>query len=178
MLVAVIACCVIACGPTAEPVGPPWARHVRQADGTGFVLGRNFDQPAVLVFWIVRKAYPLFWVVQEKLDGLNTVLQENLAGLSLESPNRIIRWDLTKNLNRLLSTPQAFDLVFLDPPYNKNLIIPALDHLRLSQSLENGARIIVEHSQLEPVEPDRTAFEMVDQRRYGKTLVSFLNYVV
>jgi len=36
---------------------------------------------AVLVFWIVRKAYPLFWVVQEKLDGLNTVLQENLAGV-------------------------------------------------------------------------------------------------
>ena len=73
---------------------------------------------------------------------------------------------------------KQFDLVFLDPPYNKNLIIPALDHLRLSQSLENGARIIVEHSQLEPVEPDRPAFEMVDQRRYGKTLVSFLNYVI
>jgi len=74
--------------------------------------------------------------------------------------------------------PRAFDLVFLDPPYNKNLIIPALDHLHLSQSLENGARIIVEHSQLEPVEPDRLPLEIVDQRRYGKTLVSFLNYVV
>ena len=74
--------------------------------------------------------------------------------------------------------PQAFDLVFLDPPYNKNLIIPALDHLHLSQSLEKGARIIVEHSQKEPVEPDRLPFEIDDQRRYGKTLVSFFNYVV
>ena len=107
-----------------------------------------------------------------------SVLQENLAGLSLESPNRVIRWDLTKNLNCLLSMPQAFDLVFLDPPYNKNLIIPVLNHLRISQSLANSARIIVEHSQREPFEPDRLAFEFVDQRRYGKTLVSFLNYVV
>lgn len=107
-----------------------------------------------------------------------SVLGENLADLSLESPNRAIRWDLTHNLNCLLSMPQAFDLVFLDPPYNKNLIIPALDHLHLSQSLENGARIIVEHSQLEPVEPGRLPFEVVDQRRYGKTLVSFFNYVV
>ena len=74
--------------------------------------------------------------------------------------------------------PQAFDLVFLDPPYNKNLIIPALDYLHLSQSLDNGARIIIEHSQLEPVEPGRPPFERVDQRRYGKTLVSFFNYVV
>jgi 16S rRNA (guanine966-N2)-methyltransferase len=107
-----------------------------------------------------------------------TVLRDNLADLSLESPNRVIRWDLTNNLNCLLSMPQAFDLVFLDPPYNKNLIIPALDHLHLSQSLENGSRIIVEHSQMEPVEPDRLPFEIDDQRRYGKTLVSFLNYVV
>jgi 16S rRNA (guanine966-N2)-methyltransferase len=107
-----------------------------------------------------------------------SVLRENLANLSLESPNRVIRWDLTKNLNCLLSMPQAFNLVFLDPPYNKNLSIPALDHLHLSQSLENGARIIVEHSQLEPVEPDGLPFEMVSQRRYGKTLVSFFNYVV
>ena len=74
--------------------------------------------------------------------------------------------------------PRAFDLVFLDPPYNKNLIIPALDNLHLSQALENGARIIVEHSQLEPVDPDRLPFEIVDQRRYVKTLVSFFNYVV
>ena len=107
-----------------------------------------------------------------------SVLGENLADLSLENPNRVIRWDLTHNLNCLLSMPRAFDLVFLDPPYNKNLIIPALDHLHLSQSLENGARIIVEHSQLEPVEPGRLPFEVVDQRRYGKTLVSFFNYVV
>ena len=74
--------------------------------------------------------------------------------------------------------PWAFDLVFLDPPYNKNLIIPALDHLHRSQSMEDGARIIVEHSQLEPVEPDALPFEIVDRRRYGKTLVTFLNYVV
>jgi tRNA G10 N-methylase Trm11 len=70
-----------------------------------------------------------------------SVLGENLADLCLESPNRVIRWDLTQNLNCLLSMPQAFDLVFLDPPYNKNLIIPALDYLHLSQSLDNGARL-------------------------------------
>ena len=34
-----------------------------------------------LVVWVVRKAYPMFAVVQRKLDNLNTVLQENLAGV-------------------------------------------------------------------------------------------------
>lgn len=74
--------------------------------------------------------------------------------------------------------PQAFDLVFMDPPYNRNLIAPTLSHLHSSRSLENGARIVVEHSRQEPVETDLVAFEFADRRRYGKTLVSFLNYVV
>jgi ATP-binding cassette subfamily B multidrug efflux pump len=39
--------------------------------------------PVVLVAlsWIVKKAYPLFSRVQARLDGINTVLQENLAGV-------------------------------------------------------------------------------------------------
>jgi ATP-binding cassette subfamily B protein len=35
----------------------------------------------VAVVWIVNKATPLFTVVQEKLDALNQVMQENLAGV-------------------------------------------------------------------------------------------------
>jgi 16S rRNA (guanine966-N2)-methyltransferase len=106
------------------------------------------------------------------------VLRENLAELALEeNPTRVIRWDLSRNLNCLHSLSLTFNLIFMDPPYNKNLIAPALEHLHASHSLENGARIIVEHSPREPVAPDRLPFEIVDRRRYGKTLVSFLNYV-
>ncbi len=36
---------------------------------------------ALFVIWFARKAQPMFAVVQEKLDRLNTVLQENLAGV-------------------------------------------------------------------------------------------------
>ncbi len=38
-----------------------------------FVLG--------VLLWAINKAYPLFTQVQRKLDSLNTVLQENLAGV-------------------------------------------------------------------------------------------------
>lgn len=107
-----------------------------------------------------------------------SVLQANLADLALEVPTSVIRWDLTHNLNCLRSMPRAFDLVFMDPPYNRNLIAPTLNHLHSSRSLENGARIVVEHSRQEPVETDLVAFEFADRRRYGKALVSFLNYVV
>jgi len=106
------------------------------------------------------------------------VLRENLDSLPLESPTRVIRWDLTRNLNCLHSLSFTFNLIFMDPPYNKKLIAPALLHLHASHALENSARIIVEHSHREPVPPERLPFEIVDRRRYGKTLVSFLNHVV
>ena len=31
--------------------------------------------------WVIKRAYPLFGEVQRRLDGLNTVVQENLAGV-------------------------------------------------------------------------------------------------
>jgi ATP-binding cassette, subfamily B, multidrug efflux pump len=36
---------------------------------------------AVLIVWVIRKAYPMFSSMQQKLDDLNSVLQENLAGV-------------------------------------------------------------------------------------------------
>jgi ATP-binding cassette subfamily B protein len=35
----------------------------------------------ILLSWVIRKAYPLFSQVQGRLDDLNTVMQENLAGV-------------------------------------------------------------------------------------------------
>ena len=35
----------------------------------------------VLLIWVLRRAYPLFGEVQNRLDRLNTVIQENLAGV-------------------------------------------------------------------------------------------------
>lgn len=34
-----------------------------------------------LLIWVIGKTYPLFGEVQHRLDGVNTVLQENLAGV-------------------------------------------------------------------------------------------------
>jgi len=106
------------------------------------------------------------------------VLQANIKSLCLEGQTQIIRWDLIKNLNCLNSSSLSFDLVFMDPPYLKHMIEPSLRNLHRSQSLVSGARVIVEHSRREPVLARRLPFEIVDQRKYGKTLVTFLDYVV
>ena len=123
-----------------------------------------------------RKADAAVFIESDK-DAV-AVLQSNIKSLGLEGQTRIIRWDLIKNLNCLNSLSHPLDLVFMDPPYLKNMIAPTLRNLHLSQSLVHGARIIVEHSRREPVLVGQLPFEITDQRKYGKTLVTFLNYVV
>jgi 16S rRNA (guanine966-N2)-methyltransferase len=58
------------------------------------------------------------------------------------------------------------------------MIQPTLSNLDLSQCLAKGARLVVEHSTHEAIPENGHAFKITDQRRYGKTLVSFLIYMV
>jgi 16S rRNA (guanine966-N2)-methyltransferase len=123
-----------------------------------------------------RKAESAFFIDRDN-DSIS-VLKSNIKSLSLENQAKIIQWDLIKNLNCLHNFKITFDLVFMDPPYNMRMIDPALQNLHLSQSLVNGARIVVEHYHRESILTDQLPFDIASQRKYGKTLVTFLDYVI
>ncbi|MGB3305260.1 MAG: ABC transporter ATP-binding protein [Thermomicrobiales bacterium] len=55
-----------------------------------------------IVMWVFRKAFPLFKRVQKKLDGLNSLMQENLAGVRVvrafaRSPHEVKRFSTANN---------------------------------------------------------------------------------
>ena len=110
--------------------------------------------------------------------GALSVLRRNIDSCMLDQKANIVKWNIKQNLNCIKSKKQHFDLIFLDPPYDKNLIKPTLFNLDKSYSLKKGACIVVEHSLFESIPTDLFVFDLVDQRKYGKTLVSFLNYVI
>jgi 16S rRNA (guanine966-N2)-methyltransferase len=107
-----------------------------------------------------------------------SVIRRNITSCSFEKQAQIIKWDIKNNLNCFKAVGQTFDLVFMDPPYNRGMIKPALFNLEQTGSLKKGARIVVEHSPFEPISDRVFMFEIEDQRKYGKTLVSFLTFVI
>lgn len=107
-----------------------------------------------------------------------SVLRRNVDGVGLESRATLIKWDILKNLDCLRALTARANLVFMDPPYARHMIEPALSNLHTCGCLEANARIIVEHSPRESVPEDELPFHLVDQRSYGKTLVSFLGYML
>lgn len=106
------------------------------------------------------------------------VLRRNIQACCLEEKTKTVQWDVKKNLSCLEAIAPAFNLVFMDPPYNKNLILPSLTNLLACQCLAKEACIIIEHARKESIPANQTLLQLTDQRRYGKTLVSFLAFML
>jgi 16S rRNA (guanine966-N2)-methyltransferase len=119
-----------------------------------------------------REAASAVFVDQSKA-AIAAILR-NIRNFGIENQTRIIHWNILKNLNCLVSETQAFDLVFLDPPYETNTVSPALTTLVSCGSLAPGACVVIEHSVREPIDRSMDSLVLVDQRRFGKSLVSFM----
>lgn len=105
-------------------------------------------------------------------------ISRNIKACAFEGKARIIRWDITRSLNCISGMRPAFDLVLMDPPYGRNNCATALIHLHHSHCLAPDACLVVEHSLLEPLDPLPEGYAVCDRRKYGKTLVSILSYMV
>ena len=66
----------------------------------------------------------------------------------------------------------------MDPPYGRDMVCPALRHLHRCGRLAKDALLVVEHTPEEMIDVDPSVYTLSDQRKYGKTLVSFLRYMV
>jgi 16S rRNA (guanine966-N2)-methyltransferase len=106
------------------------------------------------------------------------LITRNLKSCRLESRAQCIKWNIAANLDCLDSLGLTFDLVFIDPPYDAGLIDPTLGHLQNTHMLHSDTVLIVEHDLREPILPDTAKFTVFDQRKAGKSLVSFLTCMV
>ena len=107
-----------------------------------------------------------------------SVIKRNILSCRFDNVTRVVRHDLRQDIRIPFTSGKCFQLVFMDPPYNTGLIHPTLARLHASRMLDKEAIVMVEHSLLEPIENGETPFVLKDQRKYGKTLVSFLLYAV
>lgn len=101
-----------------------------------------------------------------------TLIHKNARRCQLENLSTIIKGRLPQILRRVQKIIPHFDLVFVDPPYDHDLVNPALQGLTTHKLIDARTLIIVEHSPRE--EPYHQQLQVVDARSYGQTRVSFL----
>ena len=96
-------------------------------------------------------------------------LRRNIEDLNLTGATKIWRRD-ARDLGHNMH--QAFDLAFLDPPYQKDLLRPTLASLHSGQWLHPHAVLVLEAAESENILPAED-YQVLDQRRYGQTQIVF-----
>jgi 16S rRNA (guanine966-N2)-methyltransferase len=104
--------------------------------------------------------------------GSRALVRENVEALGLTGVTRIWRRDATDLGPMNTGSGGPFDLVFLDPPYRKELVAPALKSLKDGGWLKPHALAVVETDAKEAF--DAPGFTTLDTRDYGETRVTFL----
>ena len=100
-------------------------------------------------------------------------IHKNLNHTGLQGRAKVIREDSFRYLQRGQKDP--FDFIYIAPPQYKKLWIKALstvDELA-NEFLAEGAKAIVQIDPREYAEQNPTHLTLVDQRKYGRTMICF-----
>lgn len=112
-------------------------------------------------------------------QSLNLV-KENLEHCKVEEDTKVMAGDYRKVLKQLGDRiedglEEAFDIILLDPPYNKGLLDDAFALIEEGGVLAEGGLIIAEHRKEEILPDELHGFLKLKERRYGVVVLSIYN---
>ena len=98
------------------------------------------------------------------------ILRQNLDALGLKERSHVVRGDVVRWLEGSAGEVQSAGFVFLDPPYEDEVLHRALKVLDREVL---GATVVAEHSRRHDL-PALSRLQVDRQRRYGDTVVTVL----
>ena len=106
----------------------------------------------------------------EKDAASGEIIRENLSRCELDEHAKVIIKDAFTALTGLGST---FDLIFLDPPYNRNLAVRAVTAINDLKLLSDNGILCAETGAEETMPESIGDLKQIDQRRYGSVMIHF-----
>ncbi|HEY2987216.1 MAG TPA: 16S rRNA (guanine(966)-N(2))-methyltransferase RsmD [Candidatus Binatia bacterium] len=100
-------------------------------------------------------------------------IEENLRALEFTARSRVVAGPVFRSIRTLGRAGERFDLILLDPPYDKELVGETLKAIAAEGLLAESGVVVAEHSVREKVAERYGALVLTDQRRYGDTQLSF-----
>ncbi|MDR7072129.1 16S rRNA (guanine(966)-N(2))-methyltransferase RsmD [Fictibacillus barbaricus] len=109
-----------------------------------------------------------FIFIDKDQKALQTI-KENLKQCKYEEKAEIFRNDAKRALKALHKRELQFDMIFLDPPYAKQMLLKDIEEIGKLNLLADSGSIVAEHGS-EVTLPEKIGdFELIRQETYGKT---------
>ncbi len=100
-----------------------------------------------------------------------TVLTANIA-ITRCQHTTVLPIPVDRAIRKLAADKAQFDLIFLDPPYGRNLAHTTVAALVASGILDPQARIVAEHETRGEMPPELANWFRTDSRKYGDSSLS------
>ena len=102
----------------------------------------------------------------------------NIARANLESINELENaYFIGCDVEKLSKAKNSVDIIFIDPPYQKNMVITAINRLTSNDWLKNGTIIIIE-TDIRDLFELSTNFQLLTQKIYGSTKITFYRFAL
>jgi 16S rRNA (guanine(966)-N(2))-methyltransferase RsmD len=105
------------------------------------------------------------------------LIQRNLAQCGLEERSEILSKDANRAIGILAQRGESFDLILMDPPYEKGLIKRTLMKLYSNPIYYKDSILVIEHDRREPLPSPMDGWNLFQEKRIGDTVISFLKPV-
>jgi len=102
------------------------------------------------------------------------LIQRNLTQFGLEERSEILPGEVKRAIGILKQRGECFDLILMDPPYERGLIRKTLMELNSQQICHKDSILVIEHNRREPLPHLMDGWNIIRQRRMGDTVISFL----
>ncbi len=83
------------------------------------------------------------------INSIN-IIKTNISLSKFEQKSSVYHLDVLDAINKLATKSKKFDIIFLDPPYNKGLLLPTLKKIEEHKLLKDDGFIICEQHINEP----------------------------
>lgn len=101
------------------------------------------------------------------------LIRENLALCGLTADGQVYQCTVQEAISRLGASGERFDYIFLDPPYNRQLIEPTLTAVMQYHIIGENGLVIAEHGRREEICQAVEGLACFRQSNYGDTTLSF-----
>ena len=98
------------------------------------------------------------------------VVKENLEKAKFLDMSSVYTTDYKKAIQKL--SENMFDIIYIDPPYNKEMGIDAISRISEKDILKVGGIIILETDTNEFVPEEIGRYEKFNYKRYGRNILS------
>lgn len=160
--------------PTEDRIKESMFNILKNIDESSLALDLFAGSGSIGIEFLSRGANMAYFV--DKSNFSIKAIKDNLDHTDLLSRSKIIKNDSIKAIKLLGKKNIKFNYIFIDPPYESDLINKVVENIWKENILAKGGIIILEHEKKLYLPNKMHGLEKIDERNYGSKSLTFYTY--